>query len=123
MQKVDTGMRTFTSGEAISQYLRVKFSSGKIVKAGLTDKELGVVTRDVAAQDELVAVDLRNKQGTLIMVASAALAVGANVFTAASGKVGASATGAFLIGTALTAATGDGSLFEVLPNVHGDTAA
>ena len=121
---VETPTRTFPSdGTAIGQYLRVKLSSGVLAVAGLTDKELGVAEYGVLSGDETGCVRLRTAPGTVPMVAAEALSAGAAVYTAASGKVGdtATATG-FLIGTALTAATADGDIIEVLRNSHGDTA-
>lgn len=122
---VETATRTFPldGSTAIAKHLRVTLSSGNLALAGIADKELGTMEYEVFSGNEEGTVRLRNSPGTKLMVASAAITAGAAVFTAASGKVGNSAATAFLIGTALTAAAADGDIIEVLPNVHGDTAA
>lgn len=122
-QWVDTNTRTFVAGAAIAQFLRVKLSGGALAVAGATDKDLGTLERPAFASGEQVSVILRNKVGTKVMVANGALALGADVFTAAAGKVGASSTGAYLVGTALQPAAADGDLIEVLPHEQTGAAA
>lgn len=107
---------------AIPRYRRVKLSSGLLVLAGATDKDIGCSTRRFDANSH-GAVRLRTSPGTDAMVAAEAISAGATVFTAADGKIGNTATGAFQVGTALEAATADGDIIEVLRNAHGDTAA
>lgn len=122
-QYIDGNERTFTAGGALDQYLRVKLSSGKLAAAGIGDKDLGVTTRAAFADGDDVAVRLRNCNGTTKGIAAKAIAVGDTVYTAASGKFSdAQGTGAFEYGVALSAASGNGSVFEILPNAHGDTA-
>ncbi|MFQ5505313.1 MAG: capsid cement protein [Planctomycetota bacterium] len=122
-QYVETPTRTFTAGAAIAAGLRVKLTAGKLAVAGVADKEIGTLEAASFADGDARAVRLRNAQGTRKMVANGAISQGAAVFTAAGGKVGPSIATAFLIGTALEAASADGDVIEVLPNVHGDTAA
>jgi hypothetical protein len=55
-----------------------------------------------------------NGQGTQVAIASEAIAVGDDVFTAASGKCSTTATLATFIGRAKTAAAADGDLFELI---------
>lgn len=107
-------------GSAINKYLRVKLSSGTLTTAGITDREIGVLT-DRAEASVHTNVLLRTAAGTTPMVASAAITAGALVYTAASGKIGNSASTAYLVGIALEAATADGDIIEVLRNSHGDT--
>lgn len=121
-EQLETGFRTFTAGAAIGRFLRVKLSSSKLATAGITDKELGVLTEDAFADLDRRTVQLRTCPGTVKMVANAALSVGADVYTAASGKVGASASTAYYLGVALTASAADGDVIEVLRNAHGDSA-
>ena len=120
---IDGNVRAFTAGAAIAGDLRVKLSSGKLAAAGLADKELGTIVVPAFADGDVVGVRLRTANGTSRMVASKAIAQGAAVYTAASGKItdAATATG-YLIGTALEAAGADGDIIEVLRNSHGDTA-
>ena len=111
---------TQTAGGALAQHLRVKFSTGKMAAAGITDKELGTTLDAATADGDKVRVEGRNaplKQ----YVASVAMAIGAEVFSAASGKVGASASTAFRLGIAVTAAGADGDVFWVQSD-PGDTA-
>lgn len=121
----DTGIVSFEAGAAIGQHLRVKLSSGKLAVAVLADgpgTELGTLEEASFASGDIRAVRARNVPGTRKMIANAALAVGAKVYTAAAGKVGASATGAFLEGIALTASAADGDVIEVLMD-PGDAAS
>lgn len=121
-QWFDSPTRPFVSSAALGEHLRVKFSSGKMALAGIADKELGTVKDAVFAADKDMAVILTSKQGTTLMVANAAMAVDADVFTAASGKVGPSASTAFYIGKVVASpASADGDIIEVLRQPHGDT--
>ena len=122
-QYCENGCRTFINGgTALARYTRVKLSSGVLAAAGLADKELGVLARRGDASD-YAGVLLRTAEGTTPMIAAEAISAGATVFTAADGRVGNTATGAFQIGVALEAATADGDIIEVVRNRHGDTAA
>lgn len=124
MSQFVTGpIRTFTAGAAIAEHTRVKLSSGVLAAAGLADKELGVMAQASLASGQEVGVRLRTAEGTFKAIAAEAIAAGSEVYTAASGKVADTATAtSFLIGTALTAATADGDIIEVLRTGHGDTA-
>ena len=120
----DTGCKTFECDEAIAQYARVKLDSdGKVTTAGLTDKGIGTATRATFAAGELVDVALNTKPGTQKMIAVEALAAGAAVYSEADGKVQDTAQAtAFQVGVALEAATADGDVIEVMPQI-GDTTA
>ena len=113
----DTGYGSVTLTEAVGQYLRTN-AAGEL--CGIAERGIGVATRNGAVGD-VMAVALHSKPGTVKVVASAAIAVDAIVYTAASGKVGASASTAFPIGIAMTAAGADGDVFEIMPLV-GETA-
>lgn len=119
----DVGNKAFEASAAISQYARVVMAStGTISAAGLTDQDIGVVTREAFASGDVVDVALTSKPGTHYAIADGAITAGAKVYTAASGKVSATATGtSYLRGRALDAATADGDIIEVLP-MFGDTA-
>lgn len=82
-----------------------------------TEIPLGVVNDEASAAEENVNVQLLGqKQGTVLMVASAAITAGDLVVAAANGKIAtlsASAGTYYIVGRALNAATTDGDLVEV----------
>lgn len=115
-----TGFVTFNASEAIAQYLRVYNNSGEASIAGLADRCMGTAARK-AAQDTPLAVDLWNRSGSRKVVAAGAIAAGALVYTAASGKVNdVAASTSFLLGTAKTAAGADGDIIEIVPTTNVD---
>lgn len=123
MGYVVTAERTFIAGAALAPGTRVVISSGKVVAAGITGKDIGTVVTRAYADGDPVTVRLRTAQGTCECIASEAIAMGAAVYTAASGKVSDTAAAtSFYFGEAMEAASGDGSVFEVLRASHGDTA-
>lgn len=118
----DSGLKAFKAANAIAKYQRVKMSAAETVDvAGLADKEIGTATEDVAAGGRLT-VRLRTARGTHRMIANAALAVGSTGFTAANGRIAATAVGAFQAVTLLEASGAAGDVVECLYNAHGDTA-
>lgn len=120
---VDGNTKSFRIGSSnIPRGSRVTLSSGLLVVAGANVKELGTLIGNGDAGTN-GTVKLRTAAGTHTMIANAALAVGATGFTAASGKIGPSATGSFQAVTVLEPAAADGDMIEVLYNAHGDTAA
>ena len=66
----------------------VAFSIGSLALAVLADRELGTMEEAAFANGDVRSVRLRNCGGTKKMIANAAIAVGADVYTAAAGKVG-----------------------------------
>lgn len=111
----NTGIKTFTAGEALAAARRVKLSSGsgtQVEYADAADDYIGV-TVGAAAINEPVAVALkRNYMGTVEIEASAAVTAGATIYGAADGKVGVASTGNDKFGKALEAASGDGAIIE-----------
>jgi len=105
--------RTFTAGEDLDAFLRVKAAGRTVSLAGSSDYGIGATQKD-ADSGENVAIRLDAHGGTMKMTASGAITTGDKVYAAASGKI--AATGTILIGTALDTATGDGSVIEVLPH-------
>lgn len=104
----------FTAGAAIAQFLRVKLSAGKLAVAGAEDEDIGTIEEASFADGDKVTVRTYNAEGSRKMVASAAITQFAKVYGAAGGKVSSTANGAPK-GIALAAASGDGSIIEVLP--------
>jgi hypothetical protein len=86
-----------------------------VALCGAGDCPLGTVDNTETGTGEGQAVLLLGKGPTKKMVASEAITAGEQVFTAASGKVQDTPTGAtvYLVGTALTAAGADGDIIEV----------
>lgn len=113
MSYVATPTRTFVAGAALAADLRVVLSSGKLAAAGINDVEIGTIETDVFADLDMAAVRLRTAEGTVRMVSAGAIAVGADVYGAASGKVDDVGGGVY-IGVALTASAGSGEVIEVL---------
>lgn len=117
-QYTEAGVKAFVAGGALAQHLRVKLSTGKLAVAGAADGDhvaLGTIVQEAFADGEVVPVRLRSAQGTFKAIAAGAIAVGAAVYSAADGKVNdVQAQGAFYVGNALEAASGDGSVIEVL---------
>lgn len=112
----DSNVITEYAAAAIAKWLRVKYTAEHVVNvAGVADRHLGVAFAPAFAANDPIPVQLSNKSGTQKYVANAAIAANADVYTAAAGKVGAAATGAFLIGKARHAVTGDGQIVEVVP--------
>jgi len=110
---VETPTRQFKAGAAIAKNLRVKLSSGKLAAAGVADPSIGTLEEASFADLDIRAVRLKTAVGTVLMVASGAISLGANVYGAASGKV-SSTFGPQHEGIALQAATADGDIIEVL---------
>lgn len=120
---VESACRHFTAGGAIGIFLRAKLTAGTLALAGIGDKEIGCMERPAFAAGDIVSVRLRTAQGTCKMVASKAIAIGADVFTAANGQVSdVQGTGAFYEGTSMEAAAAAGDAIEILRANAGDTA-
>lgn len=113
-QQFDTGCVPMTADAAISQYARVILESdGKCVTAGLTEIGDGIAQKAAFASGDVIDVKLWNSSGTFKMIAVEALAVGANLYTEASGKVqDTAASTSFKFAKALEAATADGDVIE-----------
>jgi hypothetical protein len=122
-QYVESPTKTFVASGALGQYLRVKDNgSGQLSLAGASDVGLGVLELPTFAAAEPATVRLHTAQGTRKMVASEAFATAfATVYAAASGKV--ATTGTLIVGIAMETASGDDSVFEVLPIPNTDISA
>lgn len=104
---------TFTADAAITAGQVVYLSAARQVTptAGASAAVIGVAATDAADGDKVAVL----VGGVVKVTASAAIAVGALVVSAAAGKVATIASNTFdkLIGRALTAATDDGDVIEV----------
>lgn len=113
----ESPVKTLVASGALGKHLRVTFGSGgtagQMILAGAAVEEIGVTERPAFEALEDIPVRLRTAQGTVQMVALIAIAVGAVVRRAASGKVTTGGADT-IVGTAMTAATADGDIIEVL---------
>lgn len=125
MRGITEGCLSFTAGEALAQFRRVKLKSGsttvplQVEYADKNEKSVGY-TETAAASGALVAVRPHNATGNRIAVASEAIAAIAAIYGADDGKVSDTATGAAVLGVALEAATADGDQIEIL--IYGTEA-
>jgi spore maturation protein SpmB len=122
-QKVDTSEKTFTADGAIPIHSLVRMTATGVDVCGIAHHAIGTATRAAFASGDAIAVKLISGSGTHKVIASAALAQGADAFTAASGKVGATASTAYRIGKCLEAAGADGDVIEVLYLSDGAAAS
>jgi hypothetical protein len=112
----NSGYRTFTAGEALAGYRRVKIKPAtsatppEVVYADAGEQHIGV-TQQAVASGAAVAVRLRTVPGTCEMTAAEAFAVGAVLYGADDGKVQDTSAGS-AIGQAVEAATADGDIVE-----------
>lgn len=111
----DAPVITEYAAAAIAKHLRVKYTGDHIVNvAGVADPHIGNAFAPAFNANDPIPIQLANKQGTMKYVSNAALNVGDDVFTAAAGRAGTSATGALKIGKCRSATTAAGQIFEVL---------
>lgn len=115
----NSGMRAVTANGALAEKVRVKFTAGstttppQVEVAGLGEDHDGVIEYALA-DTEVGTVKLHNVSGTFEMVAAVAITQGAVVYGAAAGKISTAVSGS-IQGKVLEAASGDGSIVEVLP--------
>jgi hypothetical protein len=112
------GFPTFLANGAITNKAHVKFSAGTVTDppqvelAGAGEYGIGIAQNAVAT-GELVTVKLWNDSGTFECMASKVIAEAAVVYAAASGKISDASAGSAL-GFAKQAASGNGSLIEIV---------
>ena len=116
--------RTFTTGAAVSAKRLVKLDSGNVIHCTATssDEPIGVSQYAGSSGDD-IAIDLLGEGRTYEIEAAGAISVGADVFAAANGQIEALPSDDTdehkQIGIALEAASGSGSVIEVLAyDVH-----
>ena len=110
----ENGIRSFTAGEALEPFRRVKISSGTAVYADAGDRYDGV-TLDTVASGAQAAIKLRNHPGTYKIECAGAVTSGATVYAADDGKVDENVALGESIGISLDTGDGSGSIVEVLP--------
>jgi hypothetical protein len=109
----DTGFLTLVAAAATGQNIRVKLVAGEAAIAGSGDEAIGSTVTS-AALGKNITVKLDNASGTQEVTAAGAVTVSSIVYSAANGQVGTSAVGSRQ-GIAITAASGQGVTFELLP--------
>ena len=110
MTQRNAGLKSFISTVAILRALRVKLVSGEVVVTGAGEEGIGSTTHGAAAKAP-VAVQLDGH--TEELVSAGAVVAGANVYSAADGKVDDAVSG-LRLGIALQAAGGADENLEVL---------
>jgi hypothetical protein len=128
MQSVYTqGARTFTAGEDLEEYRRVKIESGtitsppEVVYADAGEAAVGI-TMAPADDGDSIAVNLLSKDGTFLAEAADSFSIGAVLYGAADGKVSDTSSGTSQF-KALEAATAAGDIIEVVLNPAVSTTA
>ncbi len=119
------GSITMTAEESVdSANLVVKAGAneGGFKIAGAGDKPFGVCTDEGAAGERLAVLLAGCAESTVMCRAAGSIAAGATVYTAANGKVSATAgDGAYKVGIALCSAASGGTV-EVDPRGFGESA-
>ncbi len=111
--QIEGPTKTFQAGAALAKFRLVRLSSDKLAYNGSSNADaVGILTREVLAADDMVAVRLWSAEGTHSMIASEAISAGVTVYAAADGKI--ASTGTIIVGISLDAAGADGDLFEVM---------
>lgn len=119
MAEIANQIKTFTAGEDLLAYCRVKLSSGsgtQVEYADAGDEFIGV-TEAGAASGATVAVRLWPGNSTFKMRTSGAVTAGSPVYGTDDGEVDDAANG-WVIGWALSNASADQGIIEVAPNVQ-----
>ncbi len=113
------GPKSFTAGEDLEIYRRVKAESGstttppEVIYADAGEQAIGITLEAVDDQDT-VSVQLFTKDGTLFGVAADSFSYAAVLYGAADGKISDSSNGSAL-GIALEAAAAAGDIVEWMP--------
>lgn len=101
------------AGGTVAKYAAVKADGTAQNGASTTRTHIGFAQNAAASGEQL---DVRmTHAGTCKAIANAAITVGATVYYDANGRIGVTATSNTAIGIALTAASGAGSIIEILP--------
>ena len=117
-QGTHDGPITRTAEGALTEHLCLTYGTapGSQVKVCTASTRPMGFAHDDAADGARVGVELLLVGGTKLAIGSKAIAAGARVYATAGGKLtDAVVTGAYLVGEALTACTGDGAQFEITP--------
>lgn len=125
--KYTDGPVTFTAGEELPAYRRVKLETGstttplEVVMAGAGEDFIGV-TIDNAEDGDLITVQPLCKDGTMLVEANEAFTTLSDLYGAASGRVADTSSGTAYF-KALEAATAQGDIVEVILHPGVSTTA
>lgn len=112
--KNENGLFSLTAAAALTAFTGIKIdSNGQAAVAGLGEVHDGIVENNVASGGAAM-IRLRTAPGTRKVTVASSCSIGSYLYAAASGKVSTTKSGPALY-MALQAATGDGSIVEVLP--------
>ena len=94
------------------RYLALAVDAGKVKLPAAGDPVIGIAIgeNDTVAADEMVDIQIKDIGK---WIASGTIAVGAEVATDANGKAATAASGDFIVGFALTAASAAGDIIQV----------
>lgn len=113
---VKNNTRTFVAGEALDAYMLVDIESdGSVTKASETSvgTQIGYTVAP-SASGEAATISLLVGGGTSYAIADGAVAIGSVIYSAAGGKVTETGLGPQRVGLAISAATADGDVIEVI---------
>src|SRR3954468_8886636 len=112
----DGNVGSFVASGALSPYLRVKGNAGQVTLAGIADRsEYGTTEGQAFNAGEPIPVRYRNAPGTRKITLATAVTIDAPLYTAANGKVSATAAStSYLWGHAMEAGGADGDIIEAL---------
>jgi len=113
-QQNEGGKKSFTAGEDLAAYRRVKLSAGEVIYADAGEEFIGF-TQEAVSDGDQVTVALRSAARTYKAVAAEPFALDAVLYGANDGKVQDTVSGTAQ-GVALEAATADGDIVEILSN-------
>ena len=113
MSQYNTGIKAFTSGEALETRTRVKMSSATVVYADAGEDFIGV-TEHACASGDVVSVKLKNVSGTFKVQAAGAFSSETVLYGAADGLVDDTESGSAQF-YSLEAATAAGDVVECMP--------
>jgi hypothetical protein len=116
---------TLLTGADVAAKRLLQFSTGEAIHNVAAATQIPIGVSEYAADDgDMVAIRTLSEDGTLEMTAAGVIALDADVYAAAAGKVQALPTdgGTYMkVGIAIEAATADGDIIEVLPYGFGTT--
>lgn len=124
--KFTQGPVTFTAGEELAEYRRVKLKAGTATPASVEYADAGEdfigITMDNAEDGDLITVAPLTREGTFLLTAAGAITALADVYGADDGKVDDTSSGTAYF-KALEAATAAGDIIECILHPGVSTTA